>query len=113
MRNRKDYPDNWTDTIRPAVLKRDNYKCNNCNIKHRKSYVFLKDNSYFEIPDNELKEWKSYGDKAYKVYLQIAHLDRNTKNNKMSNLKALCPKCHLAYDRVYNNMLRKCNKKQP
>lgn len=32
------------------------------------------------------------------VWLQTAHLDRNPWNNDPANLKAMCPKCHLAYD---------------
>jgi hypothetical protein len=32
------------------------------------------------------------------VWLQTAHLDRNPWNSDPANLKAMCPKCHLAYD---------------
>jgi 5-methylcytosine-specific restriction endonuclease McrA len=33
-----------------------------------------------------------------KVILTVAHLDHNKKNNRLSNLKALCQRCHLRYD---------------
>ncbi len=33
-----------------------------------------------------------------KVVLTVAHLDHNPRNNNDDNLKALCQKCHLAYD---------------
>lgn len=107
MRNKSKYPDNWRDTIRPRILKRDNYQCKICGVKHRKCYVFEKDGSKFEIPENELKEWIEYGDKAYKVFLQVAHLDRNRENNEDYNLLSMCPKCHLNYDRQHNILMRK------
>ena len=106
MRNKHKYSEDWIDTIRPAVLKKDKYVCKICGVRHRKSYVFNKDGSYFEIPENEIKEWKEYGDKAYKVFLQVAHLDQNPSNNKESNLLSMCPKCHLNYDRKFNNLKR-------
>ena len=109
MRNRKEYPENWEDEIRPGILKRDNFKCKVCQAEHRKTYVFQKDGTKFKIPKEEIKEWKEYGDKAYTVYLQIAHLDRDTNNNDYSNLMALCPKCHLNYDREFNMLKRKSN----
>lgn len=33
-----------------------------------------------------------------RVILTVAHLDRNPKNNRFWNLKALCQRCHLLYD---------------
>lgn len=106
MHNKNNYPENWDDTIRPNILKRDGYKCVICSAEHRKSYVFNKDGSKFVIPDNEIKEWKAYGDKAYKVFLQVAHLDQNPENNEDYNLSSMCPKCHLNYDRKFNNLKR-------
>jgi hypothetical protein len=45
--------------------------------------------------------------------LTIAHLDHNPQNNKESNLKALCQKCHLNYDLEHHKETRKKNKKLP
>jgi len=109
MNNRQRYAENWEDTIRPDILKRDGYQCVICGVRHRKSYVFEKDGSFFLIPEDEIKEWKSYGDKAYKVFLQIAHLDNNPGNNNYENLKAMCPKCHLRYDKKHSQLMRKAN----
>lgn len=106
MRNKHKYSDSWNDTIRPEVLKRDKYQCKVCGVRHRKSYVFRKNGSYFLVPDNEIKEWKEYGDKCYKVFLQVAHLDQNPSNNNYSNLRSMCPKCHLNFDRKFNNLKR-------
>lgn len=109
MRNRKEYPENWEDEIRPDILKRDKFRCTVCQVEHRKTYVFQKDGTKFKIPKEEIKEWKEYGDKAYTVYLQIAHLDQNRSNNNYENLRAMCPKCHLNHDRDHNTLKRKMN----
>ena len=34
-----------------------------------------------------------------KVVLTTAHLDRDPWNCDLANLRAMCPRCHLAYDR--------------
>lgn len=107
MKNPHLYPENWLDTIRPAILKRDNYKCQICGVAHRsEGYYDSKKN--FIICDEWLKQWAI--DKCFKVqklHLQIAHLDHQKNNCAESNLKAMCPKCHLNYDREYNSLLRK------
>ena len=36
-----------------------------------------------------------------KVVLTVAHLDHNITNNRFSNLKALCQKCHNGHDTTY------------
>ena len=37
-----------------------------------------------------------------KVVLTVAHLDHDTKNNDYSNLKAMCQRCHLNYDKDHH-----------
>lgn len=36
------------------------------------------------------------------ILLTIAHLDHDTSNNDRENLKALCQRCHLRYDRDHH-----------
>lgn len=35
-----------------------------------------------------------------RVVLTVAHLDHDTTNNRFSNLRAWCQRCHLTYDAV-------------
>lgn len=84
MRHKERYPENWNDTIRPAVLKRDNYECQICKVKHR---------SYNQI-------------KSERIFLQCAHRNRVEKDCSMDNLFSLCPNCHLGYDREDNKLRR-------
>lgn len=44
------------------------------------------------------------------IKLAIAHLDHNTQNNDLDNLKALCQRCHLGHDRLDNSSRRKYGK---
>lgn len=83
------------------------FKCSVCKIEHKKCYIFPKNSKPIKVDEEEMKEAKSFGEKAYKVFLQVAHLDHNPSNNDMNNLKVFCPKCHLANDREINNLKRK------
>lgn len=40
------------------------------------------------------------------VVLGTAHLDHNPRNNRMRNLRALCQRCHLAYDAEHHRHQR-------
>lgn len=110
MRNRQNYPAEWHDVIRPEILKRAKYKCENCGLVHRKTYLFYPYTNPILIDKEELQEAKANGEKAYTIFLQISHQDHDTTNNDYSNLKALCQKCHLNYDRNFHKLVRKSNK---
>lgn len=111
MRNKNLYPENWVDTIRPDILKRDSYKCRDCGIKHR-SYVLVdsKGNRTL-IEKDEHEEYKTYGANTYRIYLQVAHLDCVKSNCDYSNLLSLCPTCHNRRDRGHKVVMRLAEKK--
>lgn len=106
MRNRNEYPENWEDTIRPAILKRDNYKCTDCNIVHRSDY-YLEAGRVVSLLDELMVKWaQDRGKRIKRIFLQIAHLDGDPGNNDFKNLKAKCPRCHLNYDKEMNRLKR-------
>ena len=106
MRNKSHYPENWVDTIRPAILKRDNYKCTKCGIKHR-SYVLVDSKGNQTVIDkDEYNEYKAYGAKAYRIFLQVCHLDNVKSNCDNTNLVSMCPKCHHVNDREHKRLMR-------
>jgi 5-methylcytosine-specific restriction endonuclease McrA len=41
------------------------------------------------------------------IVLAAAHLDHNPTNNRPSNLKALCQRCHLLHDRKEHRRRRR------
>jgi len=113
MRNKELYPENWTDTIRPTILKRDNYRCKLCNIKQR-SYVLIDSKGIkTTIDKDEFEEYKPFGARVFRVFLQISHTDNNKSNCIESNLITLCPWCHLSVDKEYKRILRKAPAQKP
>ena len=42
------------------------------------------------------------GDPVIRIVLTIAHLDHTPENCQPENLRALCQRCHLAYDAAHH-----------
>lgn len=109
MQNRKDYPDNWNDEIRPSILIRDGYKCVECKIKHR-SYVLITDrNERVQIEHDEFLEYKRAGQNCYKIYLQVSHINNIKSDCSTENLRTLCNRCHATADREHKRLVRISN----
>ena len=106
MKNKQNYHADWSDIIRPAILKRDGYKCTKCNIKHKGFISKIGSKTEHVIDDFEAAWLRSKGHVVAKVYLQVCHLDQNPANNEYSNLVSMCPACHLRYDNQYNVIKR-------
>lgn len=106
MKNKHRYPENWSDVIRPAILKRDNFKCDGCGVKHRSTGYYDFSGKFIECDEFMVKWAKEKGFKVQKIFLQIAHLDQDPSNCSEDNLKSKCPKCHLNFDRAFNNIKR-------
>lgn len=75
------YPKNWKE-IRAKVLARAGNRCEGSP----------------EYPNCRAENYKPHPETGSKVILTIAHLDHDTKNNDLSNLRAWCQRCHLTYD---------------
>ena len=106
MQNRRDYPDNWNDEIRPSILKRDNYKCVECGIKHR-SYVLIdQSKKRIQIEHDEFIEYKKEGWNTYKIYLQVSHINNIKSDCSDANLRTLCNQCHAKADKAWKSVIR-------
>jgi hypothetical protein len=102
----KKYPVNWKSEIRPAILERAKHCCEECGVANyatgardlagnwHNSKQICNMNS-----DVGYGYFGTYGVKDIKIVLTIAHLDHDINNNDPANLKALCQKCHLNYDK--------------
>ena len=113
----KNYPLDWFTRIRPAILERAGHKCEECQAPN---YAIL------SVPDRELIEpCKSHAEARQKlqhchtsdqcdgfiiIVLTIAHLDHFPMNCAPANLKALCQKCHNAYDAKHRAKTRRENR---
>lgn len=112
MRNKEDYPDNWTDEIRPRILARDKYRCTKCGIKHRVYVLIDSAKNYNIISKDESEEYKLYGANTYRIFLQVAHLNNDKSDNSDVNLAAMCPRCHHRYDLQHKKVVRLAGKKK-
>lgn len=118
--NYNNYPSNWKSEIKPAILKRANNCCEFCGVENN-SYIFRTDDNKWFYCDDWLNTknrgvgfYITKGDGRIKIILTIAHLDHDVTNNDYENLKALCQKCHLNYDKEHHkkNSKQTRNKKK-
>lgn len=100
------YHPDWRDVIRPQILKRDQYKCKVCGVKHKSTVYKTTNGAYIEC-DDFMQEWAiSQGKKVFTLYLQIAHLNHDKSDNDPSNLQALCPIHHARHDKEHKKFQR-------
>lgn len=108
----KQYHSEWRDIIRPMILKRDAYKCRTCGLKH-KSKVYRKSKGHYQELDQFMENWAlDNGKKVFTLYLHIAHINSNKKDNRPENLITLCPYHHAELDKNYKSLKRKIFTKQ-
>lgn len=83
------YHPKWT-LIRRLVLKRAGHRCEtkDCGAENAAPHPLTGSN----------------------VVLTIGHLDHDVTNNRFSNLRAMCQRCHLNYDRADNEYRKKIGK---
>lgn len=107
------YHPKWT-LIRRLIMKRAKHSCELCGVPNytvrRTStkdgsyqishYIWLGKHNYKDAKAHcvTLNEEADGEGKWSVVVLTIAHMDRDKKNNKFDNLKALCQRCHLKHD---------------
>lgn len=101
----KTYPPNWKSEIVPRILKRANYKCEQCGRMHgqqvrsyKVSYIRKRKRVYRQ--DWDFMDPLNEGGKLVTVILTVAHLDHDHWNFSVKDerLRALCQLCHLRND---------------
>jgi len=113
------YPIDWYELSRVIRFERAGGRCERCGRPHGQVISHLGDGRWFD-PDAEIWRdgqgraigWIDYCDyqgalQQTKVILAAAHLDHNPTNNRASNLKALCQRCHLFHDRIEHRRRRR------
>ena len=126
--NKARYPKDWKQISERIRFERAENKCEFCGVPNG---LFIVRGETFEgkpcWQDDDGAIWSYpenirlgdnyvgdlYGKVTYaKIVLTVAHLDHTPENCEDENLKALCQKCHNAYDRQHRNETRKANTKQ-
>lgn len=114
MKNKDLYSQYWLDIIRPAILKRDDYKCKHpgCNVRHKAVGYYNLSSQWVEC-DTFMSNWATQNNfKVQRISLQVAHLDSDPSNNDPDNLKSFCPKHHFQYDLALNLIKRRGPRKK-
>jgi hypothetical protein len=101
MQNKRGYPENWADEIRPSILKRDGYRCKRCGIKHRQNMFKTKSGNWVNIDPDEVQDYRAEGFRVKKVFLQVAHINNIKMDCNPDNLITLCPEHHLQLDKRF------------
>ena len=81
----KTYHPKWTLISKLIRFKRAQNKCETCGAKNYEPHPVT----------------------GSRVVLTVAHLDHDKSNNRFSNLKALCQRCHLTLDAKQHAQSRK------
>lgn len=118
--NLDNYHPKWT-LISRLIRKRANNCCEQCGVENGRIIARAEDRFRY-VTDKELEQvdllrkngstyWGSLKALGFtRVILTTAHLDRNTGNNRFSNLKAFCQRCHFKYDWPANEMAKRYGK---
>jgi len=113
------YPIDWRELSRVIRFKRAGGRCERCGRPHGQMISHLGDGRWFDPErdiwrdgQGEAIEWINFSDyrgqlRSTRIVLATAHLDHNPTNNRPSNLKALCQRCHLFHDRKEHRRRRR------
>ncbi len=123
--NYADYPPTWFTDIRPRVLERAGYRCEECAAAGGATGYrddagrFIEVQQYEEIGVTQLDLFGNpipptpVDVELLTIILHVAHLDRDEWNWAVSleRLRCLCHRCHLAYDKEDNLRRRRHGKR--
>lgn len=100
--NKDRYPDNWSE-ISARVRGLAHQRCEWCGVRNH-AWGYRENSKFCEVSRKGLP--RDYGRPPFwfgtrriiEIVLTVAHMDHQPENCELSNLKALCQKCHNAYD---------------
>ena len=92
----KKYPKDWKN-ISLRVRELSNWTCQQCGRPCR-----IPGESWANFRLRLPVEWHLEFERRNRFTLTVAHLDHDTSNSDLSNLRALCSVCHLRYDAKFH-----------
>ena len=104
------YPPHWRELSHHVRFERAGARCQRCGRRHLTLVRCLPDGRWF---DGQAATWRDHRGRMARwpdlvettrfrmtrVVLAAAHLDGDPTNNRMTNLRALCQRCHMLQDR--------------
>lgn len=109
------YPKDWPAISQRIRFERAKGRCEQCGAphgkviargegEHRGTYM-LADGTVHDASDGTRlgrARMSEYQSRWVAVVLTVAHLDHDPTNSSDDNLRALCQRCHLAYDAAHH-----------
>jgi hypothetical protein len=107
------YPPNWPALSRHVRFERASGRCQRCRRPHLVQIRCLPDGRWFDETARTWRDWRgrparwpdlieAMNLRQTRVVLAAAHLDSNPANNRLTNLKSLCQRCHMLHDRPFH-----------
>jgi hypothetical protein len=107
------YPPHWRELSHHIRFERAGGRCQRCGRPHLTLVRCLPDGRWF---DEQAATWRdrcgrmarwpdlveATRSRMTRVVLAAAHLDSNPTNNRKTNLRALCQRCHMLQDRPHH-----------
>jgi hypothetical protein len=104
------YPPNWRALSSHVRFERASGRCQRCARPHLALIRCLPDGRWF---DEQAATWRDHRGRTARwpdlveiislrttrVVLATAHLDSDPSNNRLTNLRAFCQRCHMLHDR--------------
>ena len=103
------YPANWSTEIRPAILDRAAGRCEclgECGHDHAAENAAIHP-GHMTNGRCIARDRRGHPVTGSRVVLTVAHLDHIPENCDPENLRAMCQRCHLAYDRDHHAETRR------
>lgn len=97
--NKNRYPRDWK-AIRAAILDLAGRRCEQCGVPNHAYRPRRRDE--WTTDAGQAETWAMDGERVSRIVLTVAHLDHQPENCDPDNLRALCQRCHLAYDAGHN-----------
>ena len=107
------YPQHWRELSRHVRFERAGGRCQACGRPHLVRLRCLPDGRWFDESGATWRDrrgrpapWPDLVEatrlRITRVVLAAAHLDSNPANNRLSNLRCFCQRCHMLHDRPYH-----------
>jgi hypothetical protein len=94
--DRSQYPPNWETEVRPRILARDGKKCRCCGLGNHLWGYRDAGGRFHSLPKGMPAP---PGFKAFRILLNVVHLDHARTNHSDDNLGLMCQRCHVRYDK--------------
>jgi hypothetical protein len=107
------YPPHWRELSHHVRFNRAKGQCQRCGRPHLALVRCLPDGRWFDEKTTTWRDrrgrmarWPDLVEatrfRTTRVVLATAHLDGDPTNNRLTNLRALCQRCHMLHDRLHH-----------